>query len=100
MKPNKSTDARSNGEGDAPAIRALAFRETFLLAITPADVRLIGAALLERAKAGDVAATRLVLDRLLGSTAIADWKSRAAVREKLQFEEIISTAARRSSEDF
>jgi hypothetical protein len=60
-------------------MRALEYREAFLETVTPEEVRAIGAALLERAKAGDPIAARLVLDRILGSAAVADWEPRDAV---------------------
>jgi hypothetical protein len=74
-----NTMRRANGERDTPARRALAYREAFLETVTADDVRAIGAALLERAKAGDLTAARLVLDRLLGTAPVADWCSRMDV---------------------
>ncbi len=62
-----------------PARQAYAYRTAFLAGITPEDVQGIGAALLERAKAGDVQAARLILDRFLGNTPVAEWPSARAL---------------------
>lgn len=64
---------------DKPALRALEFREAFLERVTTDDVAEISAALLKRAKEGDLAAARIILDRLLGSTPVGDWESRSHV---------------------
>jgi hypothetical protein len=53
--------------------RALAFREAFLAGITPADLTAIGRALVERAKAGDLQAARLIVERFVGSETLGDW---------------------------
>jgi hypothetical protein len=74
---------RRNNDGhsgnDKPALRALEFREAFLEQITAEDVAEIGAALLKRAKEGDLAATRIIFDRLLGSDPVKAWESRSQV---------------------
>lgn len=73
------TDAGNGSAPNSPARRALAYRDAFLGAVTPDDVAAIGAALLERAKAGDLTAARLVLDRVLGSEAVGQWKDTGQV---------------------
>lgn len=73
----RSNDGDSSN--DKPALRALEFREAFLKQITAEDVAEIGAALLKRAKEGDLAATRIVFDRLLGNEPVAAWESRSHV---------------------
>ncbi len=53
--------------------RGLAFREAFLAGVTVKDVEAIARALVERAKAGDLGAARLLLERVVGSEEI--WRS-------------------------
>jgi hypothetical protein len=48
--------------------------------VTPSDVSAIMAALLSKAKAGDIAAARLILDRLCGTDSLAEWPSDAQIR--------------------
>lgn len=81
--------ARQDGATETPARRAVAYRAAFLEAVTPADVAAIGAALLERAKTGDPAAARLVLDRVLGSQAVPAWPSAETAERDAQFAELL-----------
>jgi hypothetical protein len=74
-----NTMRRANSERDTPARRALAYREAFLDTVTAEDVRAIGAQLLERAKAGDLSAVKLVLDRVLGPASVENWPSQNEV---------------------
>lgn len=67
---------------EAPRLRALDFREAFLEALTPEDVAAIGQKLLELAKAGDIKAASLVLDRVLGSEAVNAWDSRESATRR------------------
>lgn len=83
-------EAPHAGAGETPARRAVEYREAFLEAVTAEDVRAIGSALLERAKAGDTQAARLVLDRLLGPSPVAEWKSRANVERDAWLEELVN----------
>lgn len=80
----RNGDQRTN-----PARCALAYREAWLSAVTPEDVRAIGIALVERATTDDVIAARLILDRLLGSTPIAQWETRAVLEERTHLDEIL-----------
>ena len=73
-----------------PARRAHEYREAFLEAVTPEDVRAIGTALLEKAKAGDQAAAKLVLDRVLGSAEAERWPSRLGVERDVALDEKLS----------
>jgi hypothetical protein len=72
-----------NGSGDAsndyPVLRALEFREAFLEQVSAEDVAEIGAALLKRAKEGDLVAARIILDRLLGNAPVTAWESRSHI---------------------
>lgn len=77
------TETGSGEVASTPPRRALAYREAFMEAVTPEDVRAIGAALLERARAGDPAAAKLVLDRVLGPRPVEEWKD----AEELEMEE-------------
>ncbi len=82
-----STGVRARQPAPSPAQRAVAYRRAFLDAVTEDDVRAIGAALLERAKAGDLAAARLILDRVVGTAPAADWPSARAVEREEAFDQ-------------
>lgn len=56
----------AGGPGNPHARRVAALREVLLAAVTEADIRAVAKALVARAKAGEVAAARELLDRLLG----------------------------------
>ncbi len=56
----------SGGPGNPNAKRVADLREALLSAITPKDIQDVAMALMKRAKAGEVAAIRELLDRLLG----------------------------------
>lgn len=79
---------RHRDVAEAPVQRAIAYWEAWLSGITPEDVRAIGIALVERAKAGDITAARLVLDRLLGSPSVAEWDSRVTMTERTRLDEL------------
>lgn len=69
---------------ETPRLRALDFREAFLDAVTPEDVAAVGKKLLELARAGDIRAASLLLDRVLGSEAVSAWDSReSATRQAI-----------------
>jgi hypothetical protein len=72
------------------ARRAIEFREALLSGIKPGDVREIIRVLVQRAKKGDIAAAKLVLDRVCGSESLADWPSDNVVRRTEIFEELTS----------
>lgn len=59
----------------SPAVRALAYRDGLLAAVTPEDITEIGRALVQRAKTGDPAAAKLVLDRLCGTQSVPAWET-------------------------
>jgi len=61
---------------ETPRLRVVDFREAFLRGVTPEDVEEIGAKLLSMAKAGDIRAASLVLDRVLGREAVTECKGR------------------------
>jgi hypothetical protein len=63
------------------ARRAAEYREALLNAIRPDDVRAIVAAVVKRAKNGDLSAAKLILDRVCGSEALPDWPSESAIRQ-------------------
>lgn len=88
---NPDTDGAADSEADpAPLHRAQAFRDAFLAAVNPDDVRAIAAAVVDRAKAGDHQAMKLLLDRTVGVTPVADWPSRAKVEQAARLEEMLS----------
>jgi len=80
--------------GDTPPRRALTYRTAFMESITEADVRQIVTAVLARAREGDLAAARLILDRVCGSQAIADWPTKAAVEERVAMDQMLAGFAR------
>jgi hypothetical protein len=49
---------------------------------TAEDVTAIAKALVDRAKAGDIGAARVLLDRLVGSGDLRGWPDEAQVRER------------------
>lgn len=69
--------------------RALLYRRAFCEAVTTDDVREIVAALAARAKAGDVAAARLVLERALPAGPIAESQSEHAVERDAELEALL-----------
>jgi hypothetical protein len=56
------------------AQRGLAFREAILTGITTEDVTAIVKVLVERGKAGDLGAVRLLLDRLVPPGDVPKWE--------------------------
>ena len=58
------------GRGNPMAARVAALRSVLLDAVTPADLVAVVAALIDRAKAGDVPAIREVLDRAVGKAVL------------------------------
>jgi hypothetical protein len=56
----------AGGPGNPHAKRVTALREALLAAVTDADIKAVARALVARAKAGEVAAARELLDRVLG----------------------------------
>lgn len=62
-----------------PWRQAHTFREAFLASVTPADLKEAATALLKKAKAGDVAAVRVLLDRCLGVAAVEQWRTEESV---------------------
>jgi hypothetical protein len=77
---------------ETPSIRALSYQEAWLTTVTPDDVRAIGAALVARAKEGDVSASRLVLDRVLGTSPVASWESRAELEDRAALQKYFKLA--------
>ena len=64
---------RQEAETMTPGRRAYAYQQAFLAKVSPDDVAAIGEALLKQAKAGDLVAAKLLLDRVLGTTPVAQW---------------------------
>lgn len=63
-----------------PCRRAFTFQTAFLAGIRAEDIEEAAAALLKKAKDGDVAAARVLFDRCLGVKPVAQWRSEADVR--------------------
>jgi ribosomal protein L17 len=82
----RKAEAQKEAVTETPSIRALMYQEAWLTTVTPDDVRAIGQALIARAKQGDVPASRLVLDRVLGTSAVASWESRAELEDRAKLE--------------
>jgi len=68
---------------------ALACREAFLETILPDDVRAITAAVVRRAKDGDLAAARFVLERFLGGAPVAEWPTAAAEKRDSLLDDLL-----------
>ncbi len=69
----------------APRLRVVDFREAFLRGVTPEDIEEIGTKLLSMAKAGDLKAASLVLDRVLGREAVTEWNGRESATARAIF---------------
>ncbi len=67
---------------NTPRLRALDFQEAFLRTVTPEDVEEIGTKLLSMAKAGNLKAASLVLDRVLGREAVTEWDGRESATKR------------------
>jgi hypothetical protein len=83
------TDVDADVRDESPARRALACREGFLGSVTPDDVREISTAIVRRAKDGDLAAAKFVLERLIGTAPVAEWPTAAAVRRDIVLDELV-----------
>ena len=70
------------GKGNPHAKRVAKLRAALLASVTPADVREVAAALLVQAKAGDIAAIRELLQRLLGPPVELDLIERLEALER------------------
>ena len=87
MRPIKGNgDMHKNSSH--PARRALQFREAFFSTVTPDDVQSVISALLQKAKGGDLAAARWLLDRCLGTETLERWNSERDVAEAETFDRI------------
>jgi hypothetical protein len=72
------------GPGNPNAKRVAELRSTLFQAVTPADLKKVVAALLKKAKSGDVASIRELLQRLLGPPEAVDLLERLdAVEAKM-----------------
>jgi hypothetical protein len=63
------------------ARRGLQFREAFLAGVTLEDLTAIATALVDRAKAGDLGAARLLLERLVGIEELRRWPGEVDVKQ-------------------
>jgi hypothetical protein len=70
------------GKGNPHARRVSLLRATLLTSVTPGDMKDVVAALLAQAKAGDVAATKELLQRLLGPPVELDLIERLEILER------------------
>src|SRR3954451_23843505 len=70
------------GRGNPHARKVARLRSALLRSVSPADVGEVAAALLAQAKAGDVAAARELLQRLLGPPVELDLLERLATLEQ------------------
>jgi hypothetical protein len=73
----------AGGPGNPFAAKVARLRKTMLASVTPADMREVVAALLAKAKSGDVAAVRELLERTLGKPQEADLMERMEKLEAL-----------------
>ena len=60
------------GPGNPHAAQVAALRSALLEAVTPTDIAEVVASLVTQAKAGDIAAAKVLFDRCLGRVALAD----------------------------
>ncbi len=78
----------AGGPGNPHARRVAQIRSIILEAVSEEDLRAIVAALVQRAKEGDIAATRELLDRLAGKPAqMADPQREELEQERLRLSE-------------
>lgn len=61
---------------ESQAHRVQAFREAFVDGVSAQDIQELVQSLVARAKAGDVRAAALVLERCVGAGQVADWRDR------------------------
>jgi hypothetical protein len=74
----------AGGPGNPNARRVAELRAALLAVVSPADIRKVAAALLKKAKSGDVASIRELLQRLLGPPEAVDLLERLeAVEAKM-----------------
>jgi len=66
------TAGNAGGPGNPHAKRVAALRSAFLRAATPEDMKAVVEAMVKEAKAGNVQATKLFLDRCLGPAEALD----------------------------
>jgi hypothetical protein len=76
-------DGNPGGPGNPYARQVAALRRELMDAVTPEDLREVVEALVTAAKAGDVTAARILLDRLLGPPVAADLIARIEELEEL-----------------
>ena len=77
------TEGNPGGPGNPFARQVAALRRMILDAVTEDDLKAVVAALVERAKAGDIAAARELLTRLVGKPAVGINPDRLDVDEEL-----------------
>ncbi len=70
------------GPGNPHAARVAALRGALLEAVTPADLAAIARSLVQAARSGDVAAAKLVFERVLGRPLEADILDRLEALEQ------------------
>ncbi|MCC5821842.1 MAG: hypothetical protein LAT64_00985 [Phycisphaerales bacterium] len=85
------TKGNPGGPGNPHAAKVAKLRAAILRAVTPEDIEGIVLAMVHRAKGGDMAAVRELLDRAIGKPTDAN------IAERL---EMLEEAARRISEQF
>ena len=70
------------GPGNPHAAQVGRLRSALLGAVTPEDMRAVALALVEKARAGDIAAARVLFDRVLGKPVEADLIARLEAIEE------------------
>jgi len=70
------------GPGNPHAVQVGRLRSALLDAVTPEDMRAVALALVEKAKGGDIAAARVLFDRVLGKPVEADLIARLEAIEE------------------
>ena len=76
------TPGNPGGPGNPHAAQVGRLRSALLDAVTPEDMRAVALALVEKARAGDIAAARVLFDRVLGKPVEADLIARLEAIEE------------------
>ena len=76
------TTGNPGGQGNPHAVQVGRLRSALLGAVTPEDMRAVALALVEKAKDGDIAAARVLFDRILGKPVEADLIARLEAIEE------------------
>ena len=77
------TKGNAGGPGNPFAKRTSEFRKAFLNVVSPSEFGEVVSTVLAKAKAGDMAAAKLIIDRLLGTGQVAPSNSLSEIIESI-----------------